>query len=88
MASRRNKLFFMVVDNVVVSGVVQEMPESGEVEDCICQNCLTKTQKSVEAEIIEFGIISDIHHLLLMCKKCGESVVVHFDLEHEYAVIE
>lgn len=88
MASRRNKLFFMAVDNVIVSGIVQEMPESGEIEDVICQNCLCDTKKVVEAEIIEFGIISDIHHLLLGCEKCGESVVVHFDLEHEYAVIE
>ena len=88
MATRRNKLFFMYVDNVIVSGIVQEMSESGDIEDCICQECLVRTEKNVIAEIIEFGIISDIHHLAVQCRKCGNEFVVHFDLEHEYAVIE
>lgn len=69
-------------DGVNVYGTVQKMPDSGDIDDCICQNCLTDTKKTVVGEVIQFGIIDDRHYLAMMCNKCKTHWVVVFTLEH------
>lgn len=89
MSNKKSRIFFMCVDNVVVTGPVVPMPESGDPTDIVCQHCLVDTRKSVTGEIIEFGIYDDIHFCMVQCERCENAVVVEFTLEHlQYQTID
>lgn len=69
-------------DGVDVDGYWEPMPETGEVQDMICQQCLVKTEKTIVAEIIQMGMIDDKHFLSVRCDKCHHMWTCYFDLEH------
>lgn len=82
MTARKQHTFFMFVDGLAVCGPIVHFPESGDVQDLVCQHCLTDTNKRIDYEIIEYGIIDDIHHISITCERCENTVVATFTLEH------
>lgn len=82
MALRKGAWLSIVLGDVVVRGPQYPMPETGDVQSMVCQNCLTDTHKTVFGEIIQFGLIDDQHYLAVRCDKCGEEWTCNFALEH------
>lgn len=86
---KAGKVFEVSACDVVVKGEVIEMPDSGDPCDFICQECLRDTEKTVVAEVIQYGVIDDIHWLNVRCDACHKLHVTIFTLEHwAYGAIE
>lgn len=87
--AKNGRIVELSASGITVSGEVITMPESGDPTDFICQECLMDTAKALTAEIIQYGVIDDIHWATVRCERCGKLHVVQYVLEHwAYGVID
>lgn len=89
MTRRRSIKIEVHAGGVDVFGPQEPMPETGDVQSMVCQQCLADTNKTVVAEIIQMGMIDDQHYLSVRCDRCGHMWTAQFALEHwAYGVID